>query len=75
MGKIFSRETSKKNAKRDSLKSKETQAGEESYEIYDPNKYDEEAVKRLKTEFKEDTETFILNQMLMCVMFFKDYQK
>ncbi|KAF2884517.1 hypothetical protein ILUMI_21662 [Ignelater luminosus] len=47
----------------------------EQYEIYDPEKYDLEAIEILKKEFKEDPEVFILNMLLMSFMFFDDYQE
>lgn len=53
----------------------EEEEDEEEDEIYDPEEYDLEAVKSLRTEFKENPEMFILNMLLMSFMFFDDYQR
>lgn len=39
------------------------------------NRYDEEAINIIKKELREDPEIFLLNNILMSVMFFECYEK
>ncbi|KAF5273838.1 hypothetical protein FQA39_LY00953 [Lamprigera yunnana] len=72
MGTIFSKSSKKVKHGADQTKDVQNTA-EQSYQIFDPNKYDEQRVQQLQWQLENDTETFILNQMLMCVMFFYDF--
>lgn len=48
---------------------------EETFKIVDPNLLDQKTIEQMKSEFKEETEIFILNQLLMSFMFFDCYQR
>lgn len=39
------------------------------------NRFDEQVISTLKKDLSETPELFVLNNMLMCVMFFENYQK
>ncbi|CAG9833325.1 unnamed protein product [Diabrotica balteata] len=43
--------------------------------ILDLSKLDLQHIERIRKDFRETPELFLLNNVLMCVMFFKDYKK
>lgn len=39
------------------------------------SEHDEKEIRRLRKELRDDPEVFVLNQMLMSVMFFENYDR